>query len=208
MSEEKEGQGTGDEGNAQPAQGATEDRFKDDPKYQAMASQLAKFQKAESDRKEADAKAAKDAELSKLEAAQDYEAVKKVHAEEKATLEAKFAKDILERDLGLEMATAGFKSKLFIKGAILDYDPDTHTSPAEYVKGLVADESNKPFLSEGKPNVPPGPGKPGFSAGDPMNLEKYRAMQNGDEKERRAASKYSSDYFDKHNELPKFLQKK
>jgi hypothetical protein len=197
-----------EQGNEQSSEKQSNNDWKNDSRTLSITSQLAKYQKAEADRKEAEANAQKQAEMEKAKAEGRWKDAEKMHAEALKSLEEQFAAKILERDLGLEMAKAGFSNKKFVKGAISDYNPEEHTSPEDYVKALMADEENKPFLSTGKPNVPAAPGKPGFGGGEPMNKEKYRAMQKSDDpKERAAAQKYVADYFDKHNALPDWLKR-
>ena len=135
--------------NQEPLSGPTTDRFKDDPTYKAMASQLADLQREKQERVEAEEKARKEAEIKDLESKGEYEKAIKARDEEIERVKSQHAKDILERDLKNELLKTGFTNDKFVRGAIADYSADSDGDLASYVQALASDESNKPFLTSG-----------------------------------------------------------
>jgi hypothetical protein len=123
-----------------------EPTFKDDPKYLAMAKQLATLQDAEKARIAADTQAATDAETKRLKDAGLFDEAQAGHKAELAKMESAHAAEILQRDIQANLFKAGFNNDFFIKGAIAAYDAETG-SVDDYVTALAADEANKGFLA-------------------------------------------------------------
>ena len=177
--------------------------FKNDPKYLAMAKQLSEFQRMESERKEADAAAKREAEEKRLKDAGLFDELTAKHKAELESIQSQHSKMLLEMNLKTELIKTGFQNDIFVNGAIKIYDADTHGDIAAYVASLAADEANKALLAgtEGRTvHTPPGKTPtPGGMAGT-LTGEQLKTMRKSDNPEERTrAIEYIRKYNDKND---------
>lgn len=183
--------------------------WKAHPLTQKLTSELSQLRAAQAEIAEREKKAAREAEIKKATEKEQFSEAIKMYEKQIDEMQSQYKKDLLHRDLGFELAKAGFQNDKFIKGAIADFDSEKFETPSAYVEALLSDETNKPFLANAQavPGIPGAPGKPTVSGAGPMTRDKIRAMQNSDDpKDRAAVRKYLTDYFEKHGVLPASLR--
>lgn len=168
---------------------APEDRFKDDPKYKAMANQLSELQKEKEDRQSAQAQAAQEAEQKRLKDAGLFDEAAALHKKTVEDLESKHAAELQNRDITTELLKAGFSNSKFLRGSVVDYDPKNDGTIDEYVKALAADEANKEFLKglgipSRDPRDPPGK-TPNVQSVSSLTGQQIRTLKNSDNPEER-----------------------
>lgn len=125
------------------------------PLFRDLAQQFAamrkEFEALQSEKTEREAK--------KLEQEKNYEEALKTRTE-KAVADARkeWDKERLlsdsKKDAEIELARSGFKNKAHVKGLLIDFDPEK-ASVEDFVKGVLEDKSNAPYLetaTERKPN--------------------------------------------------------
>jgi hypothetical protein len=179
--------------------GISNQDLKSNPVFQKVTTELAQLRQEKADRDAQEQEAKDAAERKKLEDAGKYEeaiALRDAQLKEQAD---KHAKDILQRDLKLELINNNFTNKTFIKGAITSFDGEPDTI-GDYVKELAALEENKIFINDGKakrnplPETPPAGGSVGA-----MSVEEARikAKQSEDPKVKAAARKVLAAEFDR-----------
>jgi hypothetical protein len=154
--------------------------FKNTPAYQAMARQIAEYQRDKQEREEADAKAKQEAEQKALEAKGEYEKALELQKRQFEDMQKKHASELLKRDLKAALFQAGATNSIFVDGAISAYkDGDI----SEYVKSLQSDEGNKLFFGQQKTVIPP-PGNPNLNSAS-FTKEQLRQMEQSPDRETR-----------------------
>jgi len=194
---------------ADPPADSSSSNWDDHKNTMKLKTEISKLRQEKADRIEADTARTKATELKKLEDAQNYDEIKKLHASQLAEKDEKHSKEILDGKLGLELAKATFTNDKFVKGAIADYDAEQFKTPAAYVESLVADEANKMFLagSEGLPQYKSPVKTPSGGGGGALSGDQIRALQTSDSGEdQMKAVAYLDDYFNKNNRFPEGFQ--
>jgi hypothetical protein len=169
-----------------------EPSFKEDPKYQAMAKQLAELQTERTARVEADKTAKKTATEAKrkredkaLQDAGRFDELKARYDENLENVEVGHAKAILKMNLVNELVKVGFKNDNWLNGAVGSYDAETHGDIASYVSALS--ESDKEHLvgADGrKTHTPPG-AAPVTGSTVPLRGDRLKQYRTSDDPEKR-----------------------
>ena len=180
--------------------------WKAHPLTNKLTAELNQYREREQKRIAEQEKAQKEAEIKNLADKERFDEAVKLYENRVAEMETAHKAELLKRDLGFELAKAGFNNDTFIKGAISSFDSEKFETPTAYVDALKSDENNKMFLSAFSKSLPPEPGKPGLSGNAPLSKEKIRAMQQSSNKEDRdKVRQYLKDYFARNNKLPDVL---
>jgi hypothetical protein len=192
------------ESGAPPAEGGISNaELKSNPVFQKMASELGRLQKAEADRTAADTAAKQKAEQDALTAKGDFEAAMKLKDTQLADIQKNHAKELLERDLKLELSNTGFRNEMFVNGAVGSFTGES-AGIADYVKELAAKEENKGFLGTAteKRGTLPEPNKPG-SPTPTMSVDEARRLskESEDPKVRQSARDVLKAEFDRTHRL-------
>jgi hypothetical protein len=196
--------GDGDDGQPEPSGNKT---WNDDPKTFKLKSELSKLRKEKEDAKAANVKAKRDAELKKAVDEERFSDAQAQLEKEKEDLETKHKKELQTRDLQVALMGNKFEDKYFIKSVTDEYNPESHGSIDDYVKGLASDEANKRYMAQdGKqtgPVIPPGKLPAGGSMTG-VNAAQIKAMQkSNDPKQRAEARRFLKEYADNNNnQLP------
>jgi hypothetical protein len=152
--------------------------FKNTPAYQAMARQIADYQREKKEREEAEAKAKQEAEQKALEAKGEYEKALELQKRQFEDMQNKHASELLKRDLKAALFQAGATNSIFVDGAISAYrDGDI----SEYVKSLQSDEGNRPFFGQQKTVITP-PGTPNLNSAS-FTKEQLKQMEQSSDRE-------------------------
>lgn len=195
------------------AQGATENQatdtednqptnrdIKESELFRKLASENAEMKRAQEEREEADKKAQSEAEIKAMEDKGQFEEALKLRDAEIERLKETHSKEILNRDLTTELLKAGFNNDTFLAGAVAGFDSNGNI--AEYVKSLVGNETNKPFLGGTKAALtPPGTPSVGGSA-SPMAASQIKELQNGSLDDRAKARDYLKKYYAQNGKMP------
>lgn len=201
---------TNNEGDNEDKTEITNSQAKKLPWVRDMSAELAELRREKNERDAAAAKADSDKAAKELEDKQQYEEAAKTRAaqaveEALKKRDAEHSKELQRRDLKAELSRLGFQNKKFIKGAIVDFKPDTD-SVEDFAKAIFDDPENASFLAGA------GVGGEGGNAdalprGDtlttsftPAKLDAW--SKSDDPKKRAAAVKYKGEYFDRHGKLP------
>ncbi len=148
--------------------------FKDDPKYQAMSKQLAEYQRAETERADADALAEREAAEKKLRDEGKFDELATNHASELAAMKSLHEKTLLEMSLKTELIKTGFSNDMFVNGAISAFS-GANDEIAAYVETLKGDEANKAFLAGSDNRTVHTPPSATPSGGGSPNWEQVKA---------------------------------
>lgn len=176
-----------------------EPSFKDDPKYQAMAKQLAAFQDAEKARLESEAQAKKEAEEKALRDAGKFDELAAKHQAELDKIKAAHDAELLHRDIESSLLRVDFNNDLFIKGAIQNYNSETHGDVSAYAEMLAKDESNKGFLAGAKTVHKAAAAVPAGGPDASLRGDKLKAAAKSDDpKLRMEAIKVKEAYYEQH----------
>lgn len=177
------------------AKGLSNREWKDHKETKKLTSQLAAYQKTETERIAAEEEAKKAAALKKAEETGEYKDALKALQDELAQTKKQHASEMIKRDLASELRSAGFTSNLFVKGALVDFQEAAKSDPgvdvSTFVAQLLDDESNSQFLQaqlDGQsPRAKP-PAKPP-SSGGPTSWDKVKAETNSSDPTVRAKSR-------------------
>jgi hypothetical protein len=177
------------------------------PWVQKMAQENAEFRRMAEERKAAEAEQARAAEIKKAEDDKNWEQAKKLHEQQLAEERAKYAKEILKRDVDAALKGEGFENALFIKGARIGYNADEHGTPEEYAAALKADPSNALALGQQpasrETHTPPG--KPPATGPKPTAVteDQILALVNSDDrKERLKGLEHQRAFYAQHKRYP------
>lgn len=198
MPEDTSATGTTDTQPADAAATETSERTinqqaKDLPFVKQLIAEKAANDKEKAEREEAKTKAERDAAEKKLADEGKWDEAKELHTAEVDSLKASHAKDMLARDLKMELLSAGFKNPNWLKGSVADYNAETHGTPTEYAAALAKDEANAPFLAtDTARTVHKGPNPANVTGGSAeLTNSQVQVMEKSDDpKERQKARDY------------------
>jgi hypothetical protein len=167
-----------------------------------MEARLQAYEKAEADRKQAEADAVEAAKIAEAEAAKDYEALKKLKDEKIATMEAEHKAEIQKRDLSLELSRANVTDPYFTRVAVMDYDGTKSIS--DYVSELQNNEANAKYFAEPGRSVQTPPATAPVSLADkkPTLAQLDQIAKTGTKEQKQEARAYMKSYHDSHGCLP------
>lgn len=177
------------EGNANEASEPTNAEYKSTPAYRSMAKQIADFKQREAERTATEEREKRESEQKKLIEQGRFEESLKLKNQEIETVKKQHERDLQERDLRFELASAGVDNDTFMRGAMLGYSPEDGTIQ-EYVASLAATQDNEIFFTGKQQPKPKPPGTPGASGGGPtITKDNYREMLKSDDSDVRSAAR-------------------
>lgn len=154
-----------------------------------LRAKTAAYERADAEREEAKTKAERDATEKKLADEGKWDEAKKLHTDELAKRDATYAKKLLDLELKTELVGVGFKSKKWLKGAVDDYDAETHGTPEAYAETLSKDESEAAYLSTAENgrtvHKGPAPAVVAGSEGEQVSVDMMLKLEKSDKREDR-----------------------
>jgi len=181
--------------------GGSHREWKDNPETHKLTAEIARLNKADTDRADAKKKADDDAAIAKAEAEKDYAKAQQLKDDQHAA-ELKAERDkASSAEMKSELTSAGFTAR-GAKFLGSEYDAENDGTAEEYAKKCAEDAANAGFLAATATRKPTPPGKPVVGSptdGTVLTGEQLKGLLNSDKpEERQQGRKYKADWWDSH----------